>query len=100
MWHQPQKHFTWEGDVLKWKSKLVVGNDPELKTQILQKFHDSALKGNFGYDLTYKRMKDQFYWKTMQNEVKKWVQNCHFWQKNKPSLQLLIDILRPLPIPT
>ena len=55
-----------------------MGNDPELKTQILQKFHDSALKGNFGYDLTYKRMKDQFYWKTMQNEVKKWVQNCHF----------------------
>jgi len=41
----------------------------------------------------------QFYWKVMQKKVKKWVQQCHICQQNKPLLQLPVEIVQSLSIP-
>jgi len=70
----PHKHYTFENDLLRRKGKLVVGENAELRQQILQHFHDSAIGGHSGYEMTYRRIKDHLYWMGMQKEVKKWVQ--------------------------
>lgn len=61
-------------------------------------FNDSAFGGHSGYKLTYRKVKEQFYWKGMQKEVKRWVPQCDICQKNKPLLQLPDSILQALAI--
>lgn len=95
----PHKHYTFENDLWRRKGKLVVGDNAELRQQILQHFHDSAIGGHSRYEMTYRRIKDHFYWKGMQKEVKKWVQHCHLCKKCKPLLQFPVGILQPLSIP-
>jgi len=91
----PRKYYTFENDVLRRKAKLVVGNNAKLRTQILQPFHDSAIGGHSGYEMTYRRIKDHFYWMGMPKVVKKWVQNCHICKKLSAMLQLLYIPDRP-----
>ncbi|KAJ1401412.1 Aspartic peptidase domain superfamily [Sesbania bispinosa] len=38
--------YTWEGEVLKRKGKIVVGNDPSLRQQMLEVFHGSPWGGH------------------------------------------------------
>ncbi|KAF2301140.1 hypothetical protein GH714_020356 [Hevea brasiliensis] len=64
------KHYTWLHDTLKRKGKLVVGDDPVLKTRLLQFFHDSSLGGHSGVTVTIKRLSNVVYWKGMRKAVK------------------------------
>ncbi|GJR82098.1 putative mitochondrial protein [Tanacetum coccineum] len=41
--------YSWTGEILKRKGKVVVGNDPELRKELVQHFHDEAIGGWYGY---------------------------------------------------
>lgn len=71
MAQHPCKCYTFDNEVLKLKGKLVVGSVEELKTEILQQFHNSIIGGHSGYELTYRRVRDHVYWKGMQNRSQK-----------------------------
>lgn len=74
--------FTYVNNELRRKGKLVVGNDQELKTQILQWLHDSVVCGHSGRDAFLHRIKSLFYWPKMSLEVQSYVRNCSVCQRS------------------
>ena len=63
---QPYKQYEWQGEVLKRKGRIVVGQQQEVRNKLLAYFHDSILGGHSGASHTYKRLRQIFYWKRMQ----------------------------------
>lgn len=76
------KHYTWSNEQLKGKVNLVVGNDKQLRTDLLLHFHFVR-------------------WRKMRQEAKTFVVQCLVPQKSKPDLiptwpekQLLVSQLK------
>lgn len=65
--------FTWSKGELRRKGRLVVGNDLQLKAQILSIFHESALAGHSGALATYKRISALLYWPKLRKDVREFV---------------------------
>jgi hypothetical protein len=80
--------------------RLFVPNDLALQTRILQECHDSSLGGHLGKDKTMEQVKRRFYWPGMDETVRRYVTSCDACQRNKPSQQAPMGLMRPLPIPS
>lgn len=50
------KHYTWTAKRLLRKRKLVVGNDAELRQDLLHHFHNTSQGGHSGIQATTKRL--------------------------------------------
>lgn len=87
-------HFSWDGVLLKRRSKLVVGNNVQLRMDILQQCHASALGSHSGKHATYQRMKSMFYWKG-----REFIRHCAVCQQTKYETVAYPGLLQPLPIP-
>jgi hypothetical protein len=61
--------------------------------------HDAALAGHSGRDKTTEQVKRRFYWPRMDNEIESYVTSCDACQRNKPSQQATMGLMKPLPIP-
>ena len=96
---QPRPHYTWQQGILYRKGKVMVGNDPTLKQQLLQVFHDSAVGGHSGREVTKKKLGSVLYWKGLNKDVRNYVRACVICQRNKPDLAAPAGLLQPLPIP-
>jgi len=96
---QPHPHYTWQQGILYRKGKVMVGNDPTLKQQLLQLFHDSAVGGHSGMEVTKKKLVSVLYWKGLNKDVRNYVRACVICQRNKPDLAAPAGLLQPLPIP-
>lgn len=59
----PYKSFTWLHNQLRWKGRLVVGNDAQLRRSIIALWHESTQGGHSGMDATIKGLQSLFYWK-------------------------------------
>lgn len=69
----PFKFFTWCHGQLRWKGRLVVGADQELRKTIIELWHSSSQGGHSGMDTTIKRLQSLFYWKFLARDVKKFI---------------------------
>jgi hypothetical protein len=69
-----------------------------LQTRILLECHDAS--GHLGKDKTMEQVKRRFYWPGMDETVRRYVTSCDACQRNKPSQQSPMGLMRPLPIPT
>ncbi|GJR06393.1 retrotransposable element Tf2 [Tanacetum coccineum] len=69
--------YSWTGEILKRKGKVVVRNDPELR----------------------KELGSLIYWKGLKKMVKQMVRDCDVCQRQKPDLSAYPDLIQPLPIP-
>nr|GEY87460.1 hypothetical protein [Tanacetum cinerariifolium] len=78
--------YSWTGEILKRKGKVVVGNDPEQRKELVQHFHDEAIGGNFGAHVTMKKLGSLFYWKCHKKMVKQMIRDCNVCQRQKPDL--------------
>lgn len=96
-------------------NKIVPNNREEIQI-ILKECHDSKLSGHCGFNRTYSRIKDRYYWSTMKRDIRNYIKTCHSCQLNKtnfkptkqpmeitttsekPFQRLAIDIVGPLPI--
>ncbi|MCH93405.1 putative gypsy/Ty3 element polyprotein [Trifolium medium] len=67
----PSTHtkFSWAKGELRRKGKIVVGNNAELKQQIMHWMHNSAAGGHSGRDSTSARIKSLFFWKGLVKDV-------------------------------
>ncbi|GJT42535.1 putative mitochondrial protein [Tanacetum coccineum] len=91
--------YSWTGEILKRKGKVVVGNDPELRKELVQHFHDEAIGGHSGAHVTMKKLGSLFYWKGLKKMVKQMVRECDVCQRQKPDLSAYPGLIQPLPIP-
>jgi hypothetical protein len=70
-----------------------------MRTQIIQTFHDSAVGGHPGRELTYAGLAREYYWPCMSNDVRRFCSNCDSCGANKAWRQRRQGLLKPLPIP-
>jgi hypothetical protein len=79
--------------------KLVVPNQPKLRSMLLEKAHDSRLSGHMGISKTRRLIQKYYWWKGISRTVKQYVKSCLTCQRNKNSTQKQAGELQPLPIP-
>nr|GEY78067.1 putative mitochondrial protein [Tanacetum cinerariifolium] len=66
-----------DSGILKRKGKVVVGDDPELRKELVQHFHDEAIGGHSGDHVTMKKLGSLFYWKGLKKMVKHMIRDCN-----------------------
>jgi Integrase zinc binding domain len=85
--------------LLRYKSKVCVGNTGDWRSRINSELHASQFRGHSGITATYQRIKRNFYWPLLKEDVYKFVQNCSNCQINKGEHTASPGLLQPLPIP-
>ena len=85
-----------------------------LKEEILEQLHDHITSGHLGFNKTYAKLKERFYWTGMYVDTKKWIESCQIcastktprisksgllvtMDANEPFETVATDILGPLP---
>lgn len=91
--------YQWTGELLLRKGKIVIGQDPDLRKDILLHYHDSAVGGHSGTQATYKRINQTMYWKGLKNDVYQHLQACLTCQQHKGETVATPSLLQPIPIP-
>ena len=85
-------------DLLYYRERLWLPSFEPLTTGTIQRIHDSYLGGHPGRDTTISLLGRQFFWPGMNQEVRRFVRNCHvcgrstIWRDKKKGL------LKPLPL--
>jgi hypothetical protein len=85
--------------LLYYENRWVIPNDAALKLRILSENHDSKVAGHFGQFKTTERMKQNFFWAKMDEEVRDYVRSCDTCQRDKVSRHKRYGLLQPLEIP-
>ena len=69
-----------------------------LKVAVLQQVHNSPLGGHSRFLKTFHRVKRDFYWPGLREDVKKHVKECDTYQRLKAETCNVAGLLQPLPI--
>ena len=93
------KAVTMEDGLLFVKGLWYVPGNKELKNKILKAEHDSCVAGHLGQFKTVERIKANFYWAKMDQEVEEYVCSCDSCQRNKARRHKKYGLLDPLDIP-
>ena len=85
--------------LLRYRDRLWLPSYEPLTTHVIQKIHDSFLGGHPGRDATIDLVSRQFYWPSINQDIRRFLRNCDvcgrttIWRDKKKGL------LKPLPIP-
>jgi hypothetical protein len=93
------KGFALEHGLIKYKGRLVIGDNLALQTKLLAAMHDSAIGGHSGIQATYQRTKKLCYWPGLKLAVELFVKKCSVCQHTKHSNLKPAGLLQPLPPP-
>jgi hypothetical protein len=85
--------------ILKFRNRLCVPNDPQIKREILEDAHRSRFTVHPGSTKMYRDLQGNFWWNNMKREVAKFVEQCLTCQQVKIEHQRPSGLLQPLPIP-
>ena len=55
----------------------------ELRTDIIKESYDQPVYGHPGRDRTLELVKRQFYWRSIKDEVARYIRNCYICQRGK-----------------
>jgi hypothetical protein len=69
-------NYSLNNGLLRYKGKLVIGANGDLKKKLLETFHRSSFGGHSGERATLKRLQLIFHWPKMQQVVKEYVSTC------------------------
>ena len=81
------------------KRLVIPSTNRFLITAVLKDFHDSPVGGHLGFEKTLEKVKRQFFWKNMYNDIKEYVSTCSTCQQSKPSNRSSYGQHHPLQIP-
>jgi hypothetical protein len=91
--------YSLDNGLIRYKTKLWIGNNTAIQTKFLATLHSSALGGHSGTKATYQRLKNHFAWKGMKKVVEDFIKQCSICQQPKHSNTLPASLLQSLPIP-
>ena len=77
----------------------MVGQQGQLRAQLIKSVHDSYVGGHAGVQNTYRRLKTNFYWYGMKAMVKKVVEECNVCRQAKVERVAYPGLLQPLLMP-
>jgi hypothetical protein len=98
----PPEHnsdYSMQAGVLRFKGRLVLGQDKALHQRLFVALHYSTLGGHSGIKATYQRMKKLFYWTGMKKDIETLVSQCPVCQRSKHKNCKYPGLLDPLPTP-
>jgi len=98
----PQYSLRKDGIIMfdNWSGYSRVCVPKSLVPEVLKEIHDGITgTAHAGYDKTYKRVAQIFYWPKMTSEIKKFVYSCPVCQLTKHKRHAPFGILQPIPIP-
>ena len=77
----------------------VTAVPPEAVLTVIQTVHDGSEVGHAGTKKTTVAIRRRYNWPQLQQDVKRYIRNCHTCRRVKPSNQKPAGVLQPLPIP-
>jgi hypothetical protein len=92
-------HFILKEGILRYKGRIWLGDDPELKNKVLSTLHTSTIGGHSGILATYRQVKSLFAWPKLKQFIQEFVQQCQVCLQAKPDRSSYPGTLQPLPIP-
>lgn len=88
-----------EGLLVTAANQIRIPDDASIRSRLLLECHDTPTSGHLGTGKTMERVSRFFYWPGMHADIRRYVSTCLTCQANKPSTQLPMGKLQPLPIP-
>ncbi|PKI36770.1 hypothetical protein CRG98_042847 [Punica granatum] len=92
-------NFTYNGEQLRKRRRLVMGEDSSLQRDIIIAYHSSSMGGHSGAQATARRIVSLLYWKGIWRQVRQFVRECQVCQQNKIQHLAYPGLLQPLPMP-
>jgi hypothetical protein len=96
----PFDNFSLGDGLIRYKTRVWLGNNNALQSKIVQALHDGAVGGHSGFYATYHRVKRLFAWPGLKKFVKTWVSQCSICQRAKTERVPYPGLLQPLKIPS
>ena len=98
----PNAHtdYTMVDGMLRYQGKLYVGSANNIRNQVIQVLHASAIGGHSGQNSCWQKVRSLFHWPGMKQEVVTFIRNCDTCQRNKSENVLYPGLLQPIPVPT
>lgn len=99
---EPHNHSNclfWQDFILQKGHIWLLQGAPSIST-ILAEFHSTPTAGHMGVMKTLTRVRENFTWANMKNDVCQYVANCISCQQSKYDHRRSLGLLCPLPIPT
>jgi Integrase zinc binding domain len=94
-----EKLYNEEGDILRYKGRLCIGEKAGWREKLLVEMYDSRLGGHSGMLGTYQRMKKLFYWPKLKESVHEHVRNYEICQMSKAEHVKVSGLLQALDVP-
>lgn len=88
-----------DASVLRFRGRICVPDEPNLKKMILEESHRSSLSIHPGATKMYHDLKKLFWWSGMKRDVAQFVYACLTCQKSKVEHQRPSGVMQPLEIP-
>jgi hypothetical protein len=85
--------------VIRYKTKIWVGNNTALQTKLIAAFHASVMGGHSRIHTTHHRLKKLFHWQGMKQYVETFIKQCVVCQQAKHEFCKYPGLLQPLHIP-
>jgi len=92
-------NFSIEKDLLLYKNRWYIPMDESLKRTIMEAEHDSKIAGHLGTYKTIGRVRANFYWPKMDENITEYVRSCDVCQRNKVIRHKKYGLLEPLEVP-
>jgi hypothetical protein len=92
-------HYSIKAGILRYKGKIMVGSNTQLRQKLIEALHSSVVGGHSGMRASYQRVKQIFYWPGMKKDVESWVAQCPTCHRSKHENCHYPGLLEPLPVP-
>ncbi|KAG8713777.1 hypothetical protein FRC09_018344 [Ceratobasidium sp. 395] len=93
------KDWEWDDGFLRFKGKIYVPNDKELRKLIMESRHNNIAVGHPGQFRTYELVSRKYIWSSMKKSVNDYVSHCESCIRNKHSNQVPPGLLNPIELP-
>ena len=85
--------------ILRFRNRIVVPNDENLRKEILEETHRSKYTIHPGSNKMYQDLRRLYWWDKMKRDIAQYVQTCLVCQQVKGKHQKSSGLLQPLEIP-
>lgn len=92
--------YSLQDDLVLYKGRLLVPDTTDnLRTSIIQECHATMATAHAGAHKTYLLVLERYFWKSMREDIRRFVANCQTCGRSKVRRDKTPGLLHPMPIP-